>query len=840
MANAGAGHVAGPPGSREVEMDDVMEAARLGAVSLSDADAVGRKAAALGELIRAGFTVPDGVVLPRSLFNDPAPRRDGQGRLNPRVEEVLASIADRFAGAPLAVRSSAPDEDGDFGSMAGAYDSVLDVNGLSALRSAVLACRRPSIALIVQRQVDADAAGVAFSANPVTGERNETIVEAVRGLGRAATGGMSTPERWTVTKAAATVDSERPPVLNAARARAVAGLADRAEELFGAPQDIEWAVERDTVFIVQSRPITALPTAPRVTVPPGTWLKGSDRYPEPMTEFGATAAAKFVGTGLTAMFTEFGALAGTMDCLPIGGEMYQRLTPVGAPHGEPARIARTARRTAPPWWLIGLAARVSPELRRRVRRSARRANRAALARDVAEWQTVGRLRLRRQIDEYRAIDLTSLSNSEAADHLRELTEWVAACMNRHFLLIPAEIVPLYRLAAVCRELLGWDESRALALVAGFSGATSAPAHALAAIGERARAFPDVAAELAAGADPSTVLAAADPVLADDFEEWRGLYGLACISDDPGSPTLGEQPELLGHLLTQEHSPDAYRHHRADALDDARLRLRSLPRRASRRFETARQDAVDTYWVREDAAFWTSSLPGGLLRLACMDAGRRFVADGRLDRAEDVVHLDAEFVMRALCGDPDALRPRVNRSRAERAWTRAHPGPSRFGPPPSPPPNLKGLPRTARILNEALLWSNRSDARPNSTAAAGSDANAGVSAPPTAEIVATGLPGSPGIHTGRVRIVRAAADLTDLRRGDVMVCPTTDPGWAVVFDIVGALVTESGGVLSHAAIVAREFDIPAVLATGDGSKTLLDGDLVTVDGTAGIVRIARPE
>lgn len=806
-------------------MDEAMGAVRLDALSMTDADAVGRKAATLGELIRAGFAVPDGVVLPRGLLEGSLPGPDGVAVLGARVDTVLGVVADRFAGAQLAVRSSAPGEDGDVASMAGSYDSLLGVSGPDELRAAVRACLRPSIALIVQRQVDADTAGVAFSANPVTGERGETIVEAVVGLGDSATGGTLTPERWTVTAEAATVAGDHRLLLGAERARVIAELAERAEALFATPQDIEWAIERDVAFIVQSRPITMLPTAPQVNVPPGTWLKGTDRYPEPMTEFGAAVAAQFVGDGLTSMFTAFGAFVDRVDCLSVGGEMYQRMTPVGSSPRAPG--SRRQKPATPPWWLIGLAARLNPSLRRRVRVSARRASRAALAGDAADWRSVGRERLRGQIDRYRSIDLTSLSNVEAADHLRDLTEWAAACLKQHFRLIPAEIVPLYRLTTTCRDLLGWTEAHTLELVAGSSHATSAPARALAAIAARVRELPDVAAELAMGADPSTVLPAADATLAKDFEQWRALYGLACVSDDPGSPTLGEQPGLLGQLLTENHPDGARRRSRSDVVDDARRQTRALPRRAAVLFEAAYRDAVDTYWLREDAAFWTSSLPCGLLRLACMDAGRRFVADGRLDSADDAVHLDAELIIRALSGYAGGLRPRVRQSRAERAWILAHPGPPRFGPPAEPAPVLKGLPRTARILNEALLWSSQPATRDS----------AGAASTPVDGTVASGLPGSSGIHTGRVCIVRTAADLSELRRGDVLVCPTTDPAWAVVFAIVGALVTERGGVLSHAAIVAREFGIPAVLAAEHATEVLLDGTVVTVDGNAGTVRIA---
>jgi pyruvate,water dikinase len=105
-------------------------------------------------------------------------------------------------------------------------------------------------------------------------------------------------------------------------------------------------------------------------------------------------------------------------------------------------------------------------------------------------------------------------------------------------------------------------------------------------------------------------------------------------------------------------------------------------------------------------------------------------------------------------------------------------------------------------------------------------------------VLAGVPGSPGVYTGPVRVIRGPADFGRLRAGDVLVCPTTDPAWSLLFGVAGALVTDGGNVLSHAAIVAREHAIPAVVGTGGASRTLRDGQVVTVDGTAGRVRLAE--
>jgi pyruvate,water dikinase len=102
---------------------------------------------------------------------------------------------------------------------------------------------------------------------------------------------------------------------------------------------------------------------------------------------------------------------------------------------------------------------------------------------------------------------------------------------------------------------------------------------------------------------------------------------------------------------------------------------------------------------------------------------------------------------------------------------------------------------------------------------------------------SGIAAASGRYTGPVRVIAHETEFHRIRPGDVLVCPITSPVWSVLFASVGALVTDSGGILSHSAIIAREYGIPAVVATGNGTALLQDGQIVTVDGAAGIVSLA---
>ena len=217
-----------------------------------------------------------------------------------------------------------------------------------------------------------------------------------------------------------------------------------------------------------------------------------------------------------------------------------------------------------------------------------------------------------------------------------------------------------------------------------------------------------------------------------------------------------------------------------------------------------------------------SVPLALVRRAALEVGRRLAERGQLATAGDIVFLEATEVSAALRDGTDR-RALVQRRQGERAWILAHPGPASYGKDPGPPPPLTGLPAEARQVNEAFLWAVDRILAPSSQ----------VGEEPGH---LTGIAASPGTRRGPARVINNESEFHKLRAGDVLVCPVTSPVWSVLFPSVAALVTDTGGALSHPAIIAREFGIPAVVATRNATAVLRDGQAVVVDGTAGIVRI----
>jgi rifampicin phosphotransferase len=258
----------------------------------------------LAEALAAGHPVPPGVVLPCRVL---------AGGVTDAVVEAAWEGARALGEGPVAVRSSGVAEDGAEQSFAGQFRTVLNVRGREALAEALRACLASAdsaqvrsygrngaqpMALLVQRQVEARSAGVAFSANPVTGARDEVVINAVHGLGDRLVNGEVTPEeltvrgrRWSAAEwgSAGSVGGGggAEPVLDDARAREVARAARSLEASFGVPQDIEWAFdEAGRLAILQSRPITALPPEPipvPLDPPPGTWIRSDHHFtPSPM------------------------------------------------------------------------------------------------------------------------------------------------------------------------------------------------------------------------------------------------------------------------------------------------------------------------------------------------------------------------------------------------------------------------------------------------------------------------------------------------------------------------------------------------------------------------------
>ena len=768
----------------------------------TDSIVAGPKASTLARLRVAGERVPDGFVI----------TTDGARALDtPALEVEIQKALDAIGADHLAVRSSAIAEDLEDQSHAGEYETVLGVKAvtqavLDAAHRVVASADGSEIAVLVQTMIDAKVAGVAFSANPVTGDP-EIVVSAVAGLGDRLMEGSVTGDQWVVRDGEPIHISGE--TLEKSLVLEVAELARGLEEGLSYPVDIEWAHDGTDLHLLQSRPITALPVRPDLEIPEGSWQKDSTHHPGPVSPL----VASFLSSEETAVARwseRTGLLIETLEQVSIGGELYARPIPVGGGDGSAK---------PPPWWVMGIVARVHPALRKRMATAKRLVQSGALENSGRRWTTKLKPEIMGSVDLLRTVDVVALDDDALLAHVDELLVFAERALDIHFDLFVPYLVTIHELITGCERLLGWDEADAMRLLSGHSPASSEPTVALRAVVETINQSPAATAALD-GTDGGLVerVSAADPESARAIARWIDSYGFRTLDYDWSSPTIAERPGLIGQMI------------RAEIEGETRLLDHAAPEATARsslehddvaEFDELLARAREAYPAREDNIQWTVMVPGALLRRAHLEIGARLVTAGTIASADDVFLLEHDEVTGALREQNGSLRALVRRRRAERAWVATHPGPNQLGEPDGPPPDLRGLPEAGRRINGALMWAIAAEFTPITASDVDGD-------------VITGLPGAAGTHTGTARIVRSEAEFGRVGPGDVVICSITNPSWAVLFGIAGAFVCDAGGPLSHTAVLTREYDIPSVLATGDATSRIADGEVVTVDGAAGTV------
>jgi len=793
----------------------------------SDRSQVGGKAAELSRLMAAGFSVPDGFVITTAAFRLAS---DDGGRVPQPVREALRSALATHPG-PLAYRSSAIAEDLAAASFAGQYESVLDVRGLEAGLRALQTCwdsarvdhlatyrdtmageTADGMAVLVHGMVDADVAGVAFGADPVTGAQR-TIIEATHGVGERLLAGELTPERWIV-EAGEVVHVDRldsGPVLTDERALEIARLCERIDRIYGQPQDIEWAVAGGTLHLLQSRPITALPVEPAERPPKGqTWELSDGFFPEPVLPLSYSTWLPRHSEAWARVFRNFGVPVHTVGHGRWFGRVYDRLIPLG----EPAKD-----RPLPPRLLLKLGVRLMPSFRRRLSRARKAIEDDRLMAVARDWESGGRARLRSENRRLLDTDLGTLDDPGLADHLQAVLDHVLAAGIAHFEVAAASFAAAGWLGIVMEELLGWKPERVGDLLQGYGEASIEDGKAIQAAAEAVRADPNGTALLE---DLGRLLDDPGPV-GRSVRAFLDVAGHRSVGQDLSQQTWREDPtpviSLIRHRLAHEEDRPDPRAGAARAEAEARATITD-PKdwaRFSAALERARHLRPYQDETEPDVA-----AACGLVRYVALEAARRLLARGAIERADDVFYLETGELLSAL--RTGRIGADIERRRAEHRWALANPAPRLLGPEPSPPPSIDVFPRDVMPIVGAFLWAVDNAVRPPKI-------------DPADDGAIRGLPASPGRATGPVRVIRTPAEFDRVRAGDIVVCTMTMAAWSPIFPIISGLITERGGPLSHPATLAREYGLPAVLGVVGATATFTDGQWIMIDGGTGIVEVA---
>lgn len=831
-------------------------------------DELGGKAAALQSLCAAGVNIPAWVTLSPRAFDDSLE----QGRplsLAPAVRAELEAALRALCpqGELLAVRSSGLEEDGVRHSFAGQFESFLmvapsdvaeKVLGVwqSAFNQRVQAYRRErglgplsqAPAVLIQHMVLAEISGVAFSADPLTGQSDVAVVSAVRGLGDALVSGRVNADTYRVNLAGQVTEAlpaGEQLLLNEAQLRDVALLARRAEEFFGCPQDVEWAIQSGQLFLLQSRPITTLAQSasrddffnlwdnsniaesyPGHTLPL-TFSFARRAYEEVYRQFcrmmgvpgrviedNAATFRRMLGLRQGRMYYNLLSWYRVLAMLP-GYKLNRRFMEqmMGVRQSLPDALVSQAQPPQTSRWmdalyvirtLFGLALNYLM-LPARIRAFYGRLDAAlgTLRPDMGNWPS------NELVTDYRRLEKQLLSR------------WDAPLINDFFAMI---FYGLLRglVKKWCKDAQETLQNNLLASTGGIISAEPVT---------RIREMAGLAAQdegfvslLCDGALPEILSAIpARPAFERRYLDYLEKFGDRCLEElKLENPTLHDEPLVLlravGNFARRKPSSpaslsDATEEDGESSLDISELAeaqahqaLKGSPARRAL-FDWVLRNARNLVRNRENLRFERTRVFGRARRIM-LELGRRFQSAGLLVEARDVFYLEIEEVLGTVDGVASTadLNGLVRVRKEEFARYRALPAPpDRF--------ETRGLPASARVAVSVV-------------------------AQPGGETL-QGLGCSPGLVRGRVRVVtdpRAAI----LQAGEILVSDHTDPGWILLFSAASGLLVEHGSLLSHAAIVSREMGLPCVVSLPRLTHWLNDGEWVEFDGSTGLVRKIEPQ
>ncbi len=852
---------------------------------------VGGKAAGLSRLIHHGFKVPPGVCITTEAYR----RTLSECGINPRErwiqalsapeseqhcllttcwaailkssvsEEIIRSVLEALAELPisdsalLAVRSSATNEDGIHASFAGLYETQLGVP-LQGIGEAIKGCwasvwrekvlkyhlrfglgeTTPEMAVIIQPVIAARAAGVAFSQHPVSGNRDRVTINAVMGIAAPLVSGEVTPDQYVIqvkrggevceviersivqkdsaTRLSADGVKDEPlsaeemtkPALTEEESVGLARLIKDVERAFQRPVDVEWAIENGATWLLQARAIPKTGPQDDLTEQTCTWSRANfkETLPEVPSPLGLSFVQEFMETNILRQYRELGcSIPSRLSAVRIiqgrpfiNVSLFQSLTvQLG---GNPALIteqmggeARPLHSGPPrlPWrkliraallmeWKIRRAARRAPvwfaEMKRMAETLTEDSVRAATPAELLARQDALGQRLQ-EGDLTLAIVAGVAQGLQALEFL--LKRWVGADWRAE---LNASLEGLGTVISA-KQIL---QLRGLAEVA-----RSEPT-----VMDYFRAMPF---------EPQSLrLKLAGTRFLQQFDVYLAEFGHRALGEsDVMSPRFSEDPGyLLGiirsHLLGPPAKVVADHLHEQElarkvALDEIRRRLRRRwPLWALFRWWYRR---LCRYLALREANRHHLMYFSAATRLITLILGERLAARGTLSSRDDIFFLTPDEIRGCATGEVKDWHALIAARRAERARHAQQSVPDHVAPGGSPPIATGGSHEKSRTLR--------------------------------------GIPISAGCAEGPVRLVLTPEQAGRVERGDILVLPVIDPGMAPLFGLAAGLIVEMGGTLSHGAIIAREYGLPAIANVRGVTRLLKNGERVTVDASAGEIR-----
>jgi rifampicin phosphotransferase len=546
---------------------------------------------------------------------------------------------------------------------------------------------------------------------------------------------------------------------------------------------------------------------------PGSWFLDPTHWTRPVTRFHAEIFPEAFKRGFSQSLRRYGSLLEYLECAFVNGFPYYRPQPVGAPKGLAEH---------PPKEVWHELAQTHPEIRSRLATSATVFERKLWREDLERWDRGAKPSAVREHLELLAVDPAGLGTDDLLAYIDRCREnQIRSAYVHHLYNVPA-LLPVGDFLVHAQEWTGRSRAELLGLL---RGANPDPLGADEELGEliaAARRDPAAVVLLESAGEPGEVLAA--------FRSLPGDAGAAAAAyidrvghrpvngEDPGEPSVIELPELIvaavrSGLQAAEFAPaeDTVARRTAEIRD-------AVPAGDRDAFDELLAEARLMYRLRDERGTYADLWAIGIMRRAILDAGRRLTSQRLI---EDPTHLvEAGYgELRDLVATGSGVSGNELAERARyRLEARYAGAPPFLGSEPSAPLPADWLPPAAARLERAI----------------GAAVNEIFAAPEaqTAERKVRGLGVSPGVYEGTARVIRSTEEFGRIEQGDVLVTNSTTTAFNIVLPLLGAIVTDRGGLLSHAAIVAREYGLPAVVGCTDATSVIPDRARVSVDGTRG--------
>ena len=549
---------------------------------------------------------------------------------------------------------------------------------------------------------------------------------------------------------------------------------------------------------------------------PGAWELEGTHFTRPITPLMAEVFPPAMAKGFSTDSARYGLMLSHLQMATVHGFVYQKAIIFGAP---PAAVK------PPPRPIFYLITRLVPKMRARIRTGHQAINNRLWRSDLKNWDDTVKPASIRAHRAIQAIDVRALDDAALKKHFEVARDHLSNMICQHHLFTITACMPVGDFLAHAQEWTGKPSGEILHLLKGASPISNGvAADELDRVAAALKSDPAKMAVLSGGSSAAEILTQlkqGNDAVATALGAYLDVVGYRSLGYDICDPFALELPQTLVKAIRSSVDSGPRAHQSSAPEKIAELRA-AVPAAHRERFDELLNEARHVYRIRDERGQYSDAWANGLLRRAVLEIGCRLSERQQIPRAELVFECRPAEMMALLDGQKEPSVEDLNERGHWRSTKTIADVPPWLGAPPSPPPPVEWLPQTARRTARAV------DAVLGNLF--------GQPAPESTKKSVKGLPVSAGVYEGIARVVKSESDFGRIEKGDVLVTRSTSPYFNVVLPLLGAIVTDRGGQLSHAAIVSREYGIPAVVGTTEATTIIADGARVRVDGTSGEVHV----